>query len=165
MTQENGPQSGLWQNQKLDEYTLFVVPIVLAEFPDWESLATVKTQPNGLCTLEFNVPCGNPRIDSGLSVSTAYDELTISFDWDHRHFTDTHRPWRTETVLRGLKFAREYLNDQRGCLDWFAHDKMIMGTSVAVPFALKDTTIPEGATRYRVRSWSGRHDIDGTLPK
>lgn len=151
-------------NENLDEYTRFAAPLILAAFPKWERYASVKPRPDGQGgVVEFNVPCPNPNAESGLFIGTDCYELTVGFDWDHRHFTDYETPCNPERIAEGIEYAREYLSDTRGSLEWFERDRMLGGTSVPLPWVLDRTQVPSTATRYRLRSWTGRLDRDGTL--
>jgi hypothetical protein len=152
----------------LDDYSQVALPLILARFPEWEPFAKVSCD-----TVEFNIPCPSPVIESGLWVSTADEELSVGFHTYHRHFTNYEDRIDLTQIEAGLEFAVAILEDRIGVLSYYCGKKFSGSGSVDLPYP---ATLPKlyggmglvakvedffgGWDRVMLRSWSGRFDRD-----
>jgi hypothetical protein len=148
--------------------------LVFGRFPEWGRFATISRRPDGKgCVVDFNVACPSQRVDYGLWVSTAADELTIGFDTYHCHFTDYENPLNQEQITAGLQFAANIIDERVGVVSWYQADKFVGSRLVELPYApslprllnnLGGTAelvgIGADCDRVTLRSWFGRFDRD-----
>jgi hypothetical protein len=156
----------------LDEYSRFVVPMVLARFPAWEDFAAVVQRPDGNGgTVDFNVPCPSPAAESGLWVSTADEELSVGFHTHHGHFTDYESRLNVAPIEAGLRHAADIVEERLGVVSWYRGGALVGSRSVGLPHegplpGLLDglgiggefAGISSGCDRVTLRSWLGRFD-------
>jgi hypothetical protein len=150
-------------NESLDAYSRFAVPLILAAFPDWERHATIQPDDDGLGGVGFCVPCPNPNVESGLYVSTCGDELTVGFDMHHEHYTDYENPCNPAVIADGIECARACLKDRRVAVSWGDENRWWGSSSTEAPGGGCIGQWSLTATRFRFRSWTGRHDRDVTV--
>ena len=149
---------------ELDEYSRIAVPFILARFPEWKPFASPTPRPDGLgATVNFNVPCPSPHVESGLWVSTDDEELSVGFHTHHSHFTDYDDRTNFRQIEAGLEQAAAYLEDRSGVVSWYEGDRMVGSTSADLPL---DGPLPrifsdDFGSRGTLRSWSGKFDRDG----
>lgn len=158
----------------LDEYSRFVVPIILARFPTWEDLATVTQRPDGAGgTVDFNVPCPSPSAEAGLWVSTADEEMSVGFHTHHSHFTDYETRLNVAQIEAGVQHATDIAEESVGVVSWYRGGAFAGSRSVELPhegplprllegldIAAKITGLVSDCDRVTLRSWLGRFDRD-----
>ncbi len=140
----------------LDSYSEFAVGIITRRFPEWVQYA--KASLDG--TVEFQIPCPSPAVETGLWISTANNELTVGFDTDHCHFTDYDKPCNLGVVHQGLNFAATILKDRCGILSWYQGDRLVHTTQIKLPHKGPLPCLLSKCTRGTLRSWSGKFDRD-----
>ena len=162
------------QDERLDAYSRFAVPLILARFPGWELFAKLSTRPDGAGNVvEFNIPCPSSAAESGLWVSTADEELSVGFHTHHGHFTDYEDRTNRTQIDAGLDYAAAIVEDRIGVLSYYSGGKFSGSRSVDLPSPETLPKLYEGMglvgklegffrdwDRVTLRSWSGRCDRD-----
>jgi len=145
----------------LDEYSRIALPRILARFPEWETLAVLVPRDFGAgASVEFNIPCPSPAVESGLWLSTADDELTVGFHTHHCHFTDYETRLNSAQIDAGADHAAALLGDLCGVVSWYEGDRVVGTVSCDLPLCgpLPRLFADLPVSRGTLRSWSGRFD-------
>ncbi len=160
---------------QLDDYSRIAVPIILATFPEWESLAVVKDGPDGEgATVEFEIACPSPNVEHGLWVLTADEELTVGFHTHHVHFTNYDERIDERQIANGVQFAADIVSEHLGVVSRYSGGRLQASCSVPLPkngsvasvleTIDSDSSLLTGfyteGERFTVRSWNGRFDCD-----
>ncbi len=157
----------------LDTYSRLAVPMILAQFPDWEAFAKVELRPGEACgVVEFYIPCPSPSAERGLWVSTADEELSVGFHTHHCHFTDYNDRTHLAQIEAGVKYAADLVAEGIGVVSCYRGGKFAGSNSVELPHtgplhalagAGPFAGIFAGCERVTLRSWLGRFDHDESL--
>jgi hypothetical protein len=158
----------------LDVYSKAAVPVILARFPHWESLATLspRTDSRGN-VVDFNIPCPSPAAEFGLWVSTADEELSVGFHTHHNHFTDYENRLNPDRIKEGIQHAADIVEERVGVVSWYRDGDFAGSQSLELPHPGPLPGLLEGlgahaelagvfsdCDRATLRSWSGRFDRD-----
>ena len=82
---------------------------LLKRHPDWKNFARSKEDSDGPAyehSLQIEIPCPNPKVKYGLTISTDEGELTIAFNYCHQHFSDVYSQNFDEPISNGSRVAR-----------------------------------------------------------
>ena len=159
--------------EELDDYSRVVTPLILAKFPDWESLAELSPPSAGERRyVTFSIPCPSRAVEHGLWVSTADGELTVGFHTHHVHFNDYSGGSGPVQIKAGLEYVSDLLGERLGVLSVYRVGRLAGSISLPLPSWGRLTELfsgtPESLTaelfvrceRFTVRGWTGRFDRD-----
>lgn len=147
---------------ELEPYSRWVVPLILAKYPEWEEFGRLVPGAEHGRAVMFEIPCPSRNVDDGLWISTEHDELTVGFHTHHAHFSDYDIPKSEDHVRWALEEASAYLEDKLGVVSWYDGQRPIGTTTCELPAhgPLPRVFHLHPVSHGTLRSWSGLQDRD-----
>ena len=133
-------------------------------FPEWRSLARREVDEDGSQYVVVEVsPPSEADANYGLFIDTRNDEVTVGFDFYHRHFDD----WADQSGRFGtesaLDFVQQIGQERVAVVSWWRDDTWLASsvTEAGAPLEPREPRTSEDThNRVRVRSWSGALNVD-----
>ncbi len=134
----------------LNDFSERFAAVLFAQYPDWDKYAGQVTEFDGRSSLVVQVPCPNPRVIAGLSITTDGDEVTVGLDRYHTHFMQDEE----QVFESALEFIAGLMSEELVVLVYM-NDEQWAGSRCVGPDDPWPPPKP-GQCRY-LRSWLGIH--------
>lgn len=147
----------------MSPFSAAVVAEILAVVPEWRDFVREElgADGRGFFVVELPAPEGSRAI-GGLRIATADDEVTVSFDHYHAHFERWGVRERGMEHEAASTLVYALLGDELVVASGWDGERWCGSCELAAHEEL-DPSFLNGATRLRIRSWSGKLDADRDL--
>jgi len=154
--------------KRLDPFSREFSNVLFREWPEWEVLAIGEPNEEGPAShLVVRVPDPpGSNLDTSLTILTDKQEVTVGMDLYHAHFD---RPDDGTLMAAAVEFIRSLLSEDMAALSyfgggrWMGSCRIVRADCIVSKFKTKPTEAWwQEVDRFRVRSWRGTLDAEGT---
>lgn len=145
----------------MDPFSAAASEQIFAAFPEWRAIAREEQAEDGSSFLVVEVaPPAAARVEHGLVIDTANQEVTVGFDCYHSHFDESIGDGELFGIEAALELVRQIVNERIAVVSWWDGEHW-RGSA-----QLEAGAEPEAAKwvmhfdRVRVRSWKGSLNAD-----